>query len=314
MKIQKNGWGLLLTTFVTVASVFVLVAWAGNPKTATAGNQADTIPKRDQSIREKKGRDFDKELKMLEKAESAVSDIESEDWDKIWRDIEEAIEKVDLDKIKIDAERVIQDINIEKIEKEIKDAFAKIDVEKLEKEINQALKEATIKLDKEELKHLQEELENARKEIRSELKSEEFRKDMEKLRKVDLDKIEKEIQQGLEKAREEMEKAKEEINKEKPDIKEEMEKAKSELAEARKEILGYQEMVYDMEEQGLLDTDGDYKVSFNEGDLYINDEKQSASVTSRYRKYFKKNTRIEKRNGNMRIDHDKKSTKATFEI
>jgi len=311
MKIQTNKLSWLLSVICIGAIIFTLVAWAGNPPSAKEKPTTDTIPAKERSFKEKKVKDFDREIKQLEDASSDVEDLKSKDWDKIRREIEESIDKIDFDKIKLDAQKAIRDIDVEKIQREVEESISKIDFDKIEKEIRLALKDVHVKFDKEELEGLKEELKKARKEIHEELNKQELRKDMEKFKKLDL----KDLESELEEARKEIEKAKSEIDLDRLDMKKEMEDAKIDIQEAKKELKGYQEMIYEMEEEDLLNTGDDYKVSFINDELYINDKRQPDSTTEKYRNYFKKrNITIEKRNGRMHIEHDKRDKKRTSEI
>jgi hypothetical protein len=59
-----------------------------------------------------------------------------------------------------------------------------------------------------------------------------------------------------------------------------------------------------MEKEGLLNTKDDYTIEYKDGDLFINDKKQSSDITDKYKKYFKqKKIAIKKVDGEMKIDH-----------
>ena len=83
-----------------------------------------------------------------------------------------------------------------------------------------------------------------------------------------------------------------------------MDKARIEVGKATAEMKGYQEMIYEMEKDGLLNTKEDYSIEYRSGELFINDKKQPQSVTDKYNKYFKKkNIAIKKQDGKMKINH-----------
>ena len=117
----------------------------------------------------------------------------------------------------------------------------------------------------------------------------------------------KEIEEAMENARSEMERVKEDMKLEKLDMSKDLDKARNEIEKARIELKGYQEMIYAMEKQGLLNTKSDYKIEYSNGELRINGRKQTEATANKYRKYFKSNkdkTTITKENGDINIDID----------
>ena len=84
-----------------------------------------------------------------------------------------------------------------------------------------------------------------------------------------------------------------------------MSDAQGGIDEARAELKGYQEMVYAMENEGLLNTAKDYNIRYMDGELTINGKKQSADMATRYKKYFKKESvTIKKEGGKLSIDNE----------
>jgi hypothetical protein len=144
------------------------------------------------------------------------------------------------------------------------------------------------------------ELEETKKKLQEQLNNKDWKKEIEKMQQFN----QQELNNALEKARKEIERAKEGINLEKHDLKKELEKAHVEIGKAKEEVKGYQEMIYDMEKAGLLDTKGDYTIEYKNGDLFINDKKQPEEVTNKYKKYFKKDkVKIKKEDGEFNINH-----------
>jgi hypothetical protein len=87
-------------------------------------------------------------------------------------------------------------------------------------------------------------------------------------------------------------------------MKETMEKARQEVDKAKEEVKGYQEMIYAMEKDGLLNTKEDYSIEFRKAELSINGQKQPTEIFNKYKKYFKKERlTIRKENGDMQIDN-----------
>jgi Asp-tRNA(Asn)/Glu-tRNA(Gln) amidotransferase A subunit family amidase len=113
-----------------------------------------------------------------------------------------------------------------------------------------------------------------------------------------------EVKKELENAKKELARAKEEMKHQKIDMKKELDHAKVGIDKAKAELKDYQEMIYDMEKDGLLNTKEDYSIEYKDGDLFINDKKQSQAVADKYKKYFKqKKIAIKKVDGEMKIDH-----------
>lgn len=292
--IRQKTW---LLSSLLAGTAIVIMAFTGNP-----GNQddqpvsTDTIPSTRREGSRPGDRDLDREIRELEKARIHLKDI---DLKKIRADIEMSLKDIDLDKIKLDVEKSLKDIDVEKIQRDVEASIAKIDFDKIEREIELAFDKVEITLDKKEMEKLKEELKKVKVEIRNEFNEADFKKEMEQLKKTDL----KEIEKDIEEARKEIEKAKISIDLDQADMKIDLEKARVEIEAARIELKAYQEMIYAMEKDGLLDTNKDYVIDYKDGELRINGEKQTDSVTAKYKRYFKKDVKLEKKNGRFEIDH-----------
>ena len=307
MKIHVYFRHWCIAAIVSAFAVMSLIAWQKNPKNLSDSPNIveDSVPKRNKTTREPGDKDLDKELRELEKARAKMEELKNMDWDKMKRDIEEALKKIDLEKIRLQAEGAIKQIDVEKIQREIQqsmneaqEAMSKIDMNKIQRDIEKAMKEVPSKI---ELEKIKQELEKAKQEMKRTIESEEFKKEMENLRKIDMKDIEKE----LEKAKKEMERVKLDLNEEKLNMKEHMEKARAEIEKAQQELKAYQEMIYSMEKDGLINTKEDYTIEYNEGELTINGKKQSSAVSNKYKKYFKKDKMtIKKQDGDLNIDID----------
>lgn len=277
----------LLAATLVIGSV-ALVSWAGNPDTALPHlGISDTIPQKSGT------RDFDHELEQIDKAKESLRKINAEDMQKMMKDVEESIAKIDLQKIELDAQKAMKDIDFSKIEKQLKEAMISLEEDLKSQEKNSDLSES-------KKKEIKKDLEQAREEIKEEL--EKLRKELKEQKIV----TQKEIQQGLNDAKKEMEKAKQEMKENSFDMKKEIEKARVEVDNAKKEVLGYQEMVYDMEEEGLLSTKQDYTIEHKNGIISINGKPLNESSTNKYKKYFRnKDMKIEKKDGKINIRNEK---------
>ena len=297
---RQQKW--LLCSLVAGTSL-VIMAFAGDPGTRKhQPDGTDTIPSR------KAGdRDLDKEIRDLEKARIHLKDV---DLKKIQADINLSLKEIDLDQLKLDITTSLKDLNLEKIQLDLQTSIAKIDMDKIQKDIEKALENADVKIDPKEMEEIKKELNKVKVDIRNNFNEADLKKEMEELKKINL----KDIEKDLEEARKEIEKAKISIDLDKADIKIDLENASKDIEAARVELKGYQEMIYAMEEEGLLSTKEDYSISYTGDELSINGKKQPASIVSKYKKYFKQNILLEKKDGKMEINHLNKSGKKEWSI
>lgn len=291
MKSKQFVFAATITAAIAATS---LVSWVGNPDTALPQFQLnDTVPWK------KDLKDFDHELQQIEKAKVELQKFHEKDMDKMIADMETSIKNIDLDKIRLDMEKMVASVDMEKIQREVEESISKIDIDKMQEE----LKEVEHRLSPKERKQLKQDLEEARKDI--EKAREQMKKEMELARKemkADLELDKKEMEKEFNEAKKEIEKAREDMKKEKVNIKKEIENAQVELETAKKEISGYQEMVYAMEAEGILQTSGDYTIQFNKNKITVNGKELNASQQEKYRKYFNKEAiKIEKKDGRMQI-------------
>jgi hypothetical protein len=289
---------------IVLLTLFALAAFTGGPRqhAVIAKHSADTIPsqKRNKITRESGDRDFDKELRQLDEAQQQLDKLKDKDWDKIQNDIEESLRKIDVEKIQQQVTDAYAKVDFENINRQIQESLRKIDFEKMKLELDKSLENAG-KIDKEEIKK---EIQKAERQVKEALDREEWKEELKNAQKLKKEELEKEMAR----VKKDMEKVKEDMKKEKFNFKKEMEKAKIDLDKSKEELKGYQEMIYDMEKEGLLSTKDDYSIEYKDGNLYINDKKQSQQVTDKYKKYFKKNKiAIKKQDGDINIRHHNSS-------
>jgi hypothetical protein len=286
---------------IVMASAFALVAFEGGPhhKPAIANHYQDTIPseKRNKTTRDEQfNRDFDKQLKQLDEAQDQIERLKQKDWDKMQRDIEESVRNIDIQKIQQQAIDAVQKIDFEKINSQIQASLQKIDFEKIKLQLDKSL-ESISKIDREAINK---QLDEAQRQVKGALEKEEWTSELKKAQIIKKEELDKQMAN----VKKEMEKVREELKQQKFDMKKELEKARADIDKAKDEVKGYQQMIYDMEKDGLLNSKEDYSIDYKSGDLYINDKKQPADVTDKYKKYFKKNKiAIKKQNGDIQIRH-----------
>jgi hypothetical protein len=286
---------LKLALYTTgVCCVFLLLAWNNDSNRYFGGavNSWDTVPAK--TANEQKEKDLDKQLRELEDAKTKLNNINDQDWPEISAKISLELDKVDLEKIKKDTEKAIREIDVDKINREIKESLKNIDVEKIEKDLRNAIAKIDIDNDMSALK-----LELDKMKIDVNVALDEAKAEMSRVSKDDMEKI----KIDLKKAAEEIKLAQKEIVINGKSMKESMEKAKQGVDKAKKQLQSYQEMIYAMEKDDLLNTENNYTIELRDSDLYINDKKQPASVYNKYKKYFSDSSVIiKKENGELNIN------------
>jgi chromosome segregation ATPase len=313
---KSNLRKYLLATAGVAALGFISLAWTGNHQNKTLQAVNDTVP-RQKSTRtpEEYKRDFDKELNDLDKAMKGLRNIPDVDMKQVQAEINAAMKQVEK-------EMANHKIDMEKMQKELQASLSKIDAEKIQADLKKSLKELE-KLDLQEMqKELKESLSNLdENNIDLKLSLKELDKiDLEKMRKetehsmeemkvnVDAAKISREIQESMkkvdmEKMKLDMEKVRGEVEKNKDNFKFDLDKIQKDLERTKSELKGYQQMVYEMEKDGLLSTKADYTISYENEELTINGQKQPQQVSNKYKKYFSKDgITIRKEKGEMNIN------------
>jgi chromosome segregation ATPase len=312
-----------------------LIAWNHGPG-YRAGNKTsyqDTVPAKPPRTSEL--RDLDKELEKLDRAIERLEEFKAREWDLISGNVREQLSKIDpeemtrqaelamktidLNKIRLESQKALKAIDVEAMQQQINEAMAevKIDTRVIEKamaevkielnkelaqikefnteDVNKAMEEVKIELSKElaEIKELDtKDVNKALEEVKIELS-----KELAEIKELDTEDVNK----AMEEVKIELKRAEEELKSDNIDLKKELDKAKSHIEEAKKELRGYQEMIYSMEKEGLLDTRKDYKIIYRDGSIYLNDKKQTDAVTAKYRMYLKDGITIKKEDGRFDI-------------
>jgi hypothetical protein len=175
--------------------------------------------------------------------------------DKQMLQLDVQLKKLDLSKMQKDMDERINKIDFEKIGKEVQASLAKIDWSQIEGDVKEA---------------------------------------MEKMKKVDLIKVQDEIK----KVSADMENLKIDLNinseKIKKDVGEAMEKAKVELKLMK-------EFTDALEADKLIDKKKGFKIEVIDGELHINEKKQTKEVSDKFRKFFKKDNYTIQSDGNNGI-------------
>lgn len=108
-----------------------------------------------------------------------------------------------------------------------------------------------------------------------------------KMKEIDKKQIEKEMARAKEEMSEARLKSRIDIEKIKKDVEKGMAEAKVGIEKAKKEIALLKEFTESLEKDGLIDRKKGYRIEVKKGELYINGTKQPKEVNDKYRKYFK---------------------------
>lgn len=275
---MKKSFAPLVTIIALVMAIPAQSSWVPNPDTGLpVPIFSDTVPGKTSAPR-----DFDKELDAIDKGEEQMRKFNEGEFDKMVENIEKSMKDLDIEKMmaKMDMEKAMQ---------EAQRSLQAIDLSKMERELD------TQRLTEEERKSIKEELQKAREEMKKAMD------EMKNMKKPD----QEELKKQMEKVKLDMEKTRKELIDEKGKIRQEIRNAAGQMQEARKEIKGYQEMVYSMEEQGLLSTKDDYTIEYKNNSITINGKALNEEQNARYRKYFDKPTTITKEGGDINIRKEK---------
>jgi len=193
-----------------------------------------------------------------------------DDFDKTVLDVSKEIGKVDFKAISENLEKALKQIDMKKIMQDVDHSLAAVDIDKILDQVKSSLKDIRWDDAKGELNETMEkarvEIEKARKEIQH----------------IDKNEIEKAMQD----ARRELEKAK--IDLKDIDVDKIMSEAREGIAGAKEELKQTRAMINEMEKDGLISRKDGFRIEYKDKELFINGKQQPASVTEKYRPYFKK--------------------------
>lgn len=283
------GAGILISSFT-------LISWIGDPGKGSyeMDQKHDTIPVKEKIRYEK---DLDKELRQLDDARKQLEEFKTKDWEKMQKDLQQAMKNIDIERIAMEAQQAISKIDMDKITKEVQTSLNKIDFDKIQREL-ESVEIDVPQTDKEKIK---EELERAWKSVDEQMKKGTWQREIEEVKNIDM----KQINSEVEEAKKEIAKKNDELRTGKFDMNETMTKAYADIDKAREELKRYQDMISSLEKDGLLNTREDYTIEYRGGELTINGKMQSKEVTNKYKKYFRKEKlTIKKQNGDINIDND----------
>lgn len=203
------------------------------------------------------------------------------DRDRKIRDLDDVLVEMDAAELLMDKDLKL---NLEKMKKELAENLSKIDMTRIKADIELQLK--AIDVEKMKLKM---------EEAMSKIDWEKMQKDMEKIKDVDLSKMELEMK-NIDK----------QLSRIGPEIEKSMEKAKAEMAKAKKQIKEYNDFVDQLEKDGLLKRADGYSIKHSNGEFFINGKKQPNDVYNKYKAFLEKHKdfRIKKTDDDFDIDID----------
>jgi len=219
--------------------ILVACAWQ-NPNNNNSVNQftnadeRDTVPKNNYNKKYLNSDDFDKAMNELDKGMANLS---------------EQMKNLDVN-IDKQVEESLSKINFDEIEKQTEASLKAIDWNKMQEQVDNSMKNAQQAIAKIDFTKMQ----NQMKDLQEKLQSEEFKS------QFDSEKLHKQIDDAMSKAKEGMEKAKVKLQ--------EMKDFTDALAA-----------------DGLIDKKKGYTIEWKNGNLIINGKEQPKSISDKYRKY-----------------------------
>lgn len=219
--------------------------------------------------------------------ENAMKNV---DWKQINKDIETAMKNVDWNQMNKDVDNAMKNINWKQINKDIRtnvnsNVNVNIDTNGIQESIRIGMDAARSAMKDVAIPAAQMGMEAARNAMNSQEVKEAIRKGMEESRI--------QTQKAMQEARQEMAMAMANAKVEMKKQKEAMQQQRMAMAKQREDMAHakadgkYREMLDKMAADKLIDAQKGYKIEKKDGDLYINDVKQSADVADKYKTYLK---------------------------
>ena len=273
-----------------VSGLVVTVAIAQTNSGNTTSKSTDTVP-----LKQKKVRDLDEALLELDRGEAELSKAMKEiDGDKLEREIRASLKGLDVDmaKMKEDVAKAMKEIDMQKISADVQKALADVDFKKLNSDMQQELAKV-------DMAKVSADVQNALKGIDGDKIKLQVQ---DALAKVDMKKIELEMDK-LDKV--DLSKMKKELENIRPEIEKSMNEAKKSIEKARLEITSYKNLVNALDKDDLLDKMGNYKVEYKNHELTVNGKKLSADAVKKYSEFLadKGDFTIQKEEDDLNINH-----------
>jgi hypothetical protein len=227
---MKRNLSFGIAAALILAGFFTIAQTRSSSHNQQVINIKDTIP----SNKDGKVKDFDEALRELERATQQLNQELKKSFP--------PIPPVEVEKMKAELDKALKEVDPEKIKTEMEQAMKQIDADKIRAEVQASL----AKVDMEQV-----------------------RKEIQRIKEIELPKIE-----------EEMKKIRPEIERSLKDAKESIEKAKVEIQE-------YKDFESGLVEDGLINKQ-QYTIEHKNNVLTINGQTQTESVYNKYRRFLEK--------------------------
>lgn len=281
---------LLLAIGVTV------ISWKEHPyQSKNLFAKEDTVPVRHKVTREAGDRDLDKELQQLDEARERLDKMKDRDWSKVQAQMDIAMKRV--------REQQLKAVDMQQLQKEISESLSERTRQKMLADIERAKLAAFDAVEQKKMrKAVDEAMQRAKESV--------ARQNWDAIAKVDARKITR----SMEEVSRQLERSKIDMSGQMERMGEQLKRANEQIDKAQKELEGYQEMIYSMEKDSLLDTKQDYTIEYKAGTLTVNDKKQPEAVVNKYKGYFTKdNTTIFKKDGKLQININNGESRRHFD-
>lgn len=250
---------IALATLILLSTV-ALLSWDRHqaPGYQQQTPDKDTIPQQ----KERKVRDLDEAIAQLDEIDMKVH------LDQAMASVAQTMKQLDEQKIQLEVQKALQEVNMEKVKEEMERAMKEIDFKKIQAEVKESL---------------------------DKVNWDEIKAEMEKVKQIDMVKLQ-----------DEMKRVKEEMKNIEPRLKEDLAKAKVEIEKAKEELREYKTFVDGLENDGLLNKKDDYTIRHKDGKLTVNGKEVSPQIYSKYKNFLEKHKEIniKKNADNFNIDHD----------
>lgn len=171
--------------------------------------------------------------------------------DSVMRQANLALSQIDYDKINADMQKSLAKIDYNKISREVDKAMKDIDWNEMKMNVSRSMDSAKAAIDKINWDEMKANMSKAQVEMKKAMA----------VQKVNIDSIKIQIQKSLQ-------------------------QAKKNLQAAKVEMTNYKGLISALQNDGLIEKKKPYKIELKEGTLYLNDIKQTKSVTDKYNKYY----------------------------
>lgn len=261
---------------MALALVISAAAWQTNPGNNKTTSQ-DTIPG--------KIKDIDDALAELEKAKA---ELERTMGEKKW---ESEMRSFNAEKIRAQIDEAMKEVDAARIQAEVKRSMAQVDFEKIKKELQESLGEMENVQMKEEMAKALKSIDAAK--IQAEVDAsmakvdvEKIKAEMERVKSVDLKKMEEELKNMG------------------PKLEKSMKEARESMEKAKKELTEFKGFIESLHKDGLINKNEPYRIQYENGELTINGKKQPAEVLNQYQGFLKdrRNFTIKKEKDDFNID------------